>query len=127
VLHPEWPDIDEACDTVAREQPAVFASVPSFYRRLAALPDSRLEPFRGVRYFLSGGERIPEQLASVVAGTGGELLSIYGMSETFGVCMVTPRGLPARRAPGNPWAAWKCASRATRIRRRRRKRLAYSG
>jgi 3-hydroxybenzoate/4-hydroxybenzoate---CoA ligase len=103
VLHPEWPDIDEACDTVAREQPAVFASVPSFYRRLAALPERRLEPFRGVRYFLSGGERIPESLAERwLQATGGELLSIYGMSETFAVCMVTPRGLAGAARPGKP-------------------------
>lgn len=103
VLHAEWPEIDEACETVARERPAVFASVPSFYRRLAALPDERLEPFRRVRYFLSGGERIPEQLAKRwMQATGGELLSIYGMSETFGVCMVTPRGLPGPARPGKP-------------------------
>ena len=103
VLHPEWPEIDEACDTVAREQPAVFASVPSFYRRLAALPDERLEPFRRVRHFLSGGERIPEPLAERwMQATGGELLSIYGMSETFGVCMVTPCGHPGLARPGKP-------------------------
>jgi benzoate-CoA ligase len=103
VMHAEWPDIDEACETVAREQPAVFASVPSFYRRLAALADEQLEPFRRVRYFLSGGERIPEQLAKRwMQATGGELLSIYGMSETFGVCMVTPRGLPGLARPGKP-------------------------
>jgi 3-hydroxybenzoate/4-hydroxybenzoate---CoA ligase len=103
VLHPDWPDVDEACEIVARERPAVFASVPSFYRRLAALPDRKLEPFRTVRHFLSGGERIPEPLAvRWMQATGGELLSIYGMSETFGVCMVTPRGLAGAARPGKP-------------------------
>ena len=103
VLYPEWPDLDEACAIVEREQPAVFASVPSFYRRLAALSDQQLKPFRGVRYFLSGGERIPEALAERwMQATGGELLSIYGMSETFAVCMVTPRGLPGRARAGKP-------------------------
>ena len=103
VLHPEWPDVDEACEAVARERPVVFASVPSFYRRLAALPDHRLEPFRAVRHFLSGGERIPEQLVERWRqATGGELLSIYGMSETFGVCMVTPLGLAGPARPGKP-------------------------
>jgi benzoate-CoA ligase len=103
VLYPEWPDIDEACAIVARERPAVFASVPSFYRRLAALADQRLEPFRSVRYFLSGGERIPEALAERwKQATGGELLSIYGMSETFAVCMVTPCGLSSLARPGKP-------------------------
>jgi benzoate-CoA ligase len=34
--------------------------------------------------------------------TGGELLSIYGMSETFCVCMVTPRGLAGAARPGRP-------------------------
>src|SRR4029078_6355149 len=63
---------------------------------------ARLAPFRAVRSFLSGGERIPESLAERwMQATGGELLSIYGMSATFGVCMVTPRRLPgpARLAP----------------------------
>ena len=103
VLHPDWPEIDAVCEIVSRERPAVFASVPSFYRRLAALPDAKLEPFRAVRHFLSGGERIPESLAvHWMQATGGELLSIYGMSETFGVCMVTPRGLASAARPGKP-------------------------
>ena len=103
VLHPDWPEIDDAIELVARERPALFASVPSFYRRLASLSDEALEPFRTVRHFLSGGERIPEPLAERWKRvTGGELLSIYGMSETFCVCMVTPRGLPGLARPGKP-------------------------
>jgi len=105
VLHPDWPEVSDALALVARERPALFASVPSFYRRLAALSDAELEPFRHVRYFLSGGERIPESLAERwKKATGGELLSIYGMSETFCVCMVTPRGLPGPARPGKPLA-----------------------
>ncbi|MGH8675342.1 MAG: AMP-binding protein [Burkholderiales bacterium] len=103
VLHPDWPDIGDACEIVSRERPSVFASVPSFYRRLAGLTDPQLEPFRSVRYFLSGGERIPEQLAERwKQATAGELLSIYGMTETFGVCMVTPPGLARAARPGKP-------------------------
>jgi len=105
VLHPEWPEIGDVCAIVARERPAVFATVPSFYRRLAALPDRELEPFRAVRYFLSGGERLPERLVERWReATGGEMFSIYGMSETFCVCMVTPRGLPGAARPGRPLA-----------------------
>ncbi|HEX5612936.1 MAG TPA: AMP-binding protein [Burkholderiales bacterium] len=105
VLHPDWPEIADAVRLVDEERPTLFASVPSFYRRLAALPDSELEPFRHVRYFLSGGERIPESLAARwKQATGGELLSIYGMSETFCVCMVTPRGLAGLARPGKPLA-----------------------
>lgn len=105
VLHPDWPDIDDAIRLVAEERPALFASVPSFYRRLAARPDSELEPLRHVRHFLSGGERIPEPLAARwKQAAGGELLSIYGMSETFCVCMVTPPGLARLARPGKPLA-----------------------
>jgi len=103
VLHSDWPEIGDVCAIVARERPAVFASVPSFYRRLAALSDRELEPFRAVRHFLSGGERLPEPLVDRwLQATGGELLSIYGMSETFCVCMVTPRGLGGTARPGKP-------------------------
>ena len=105
VLHPDWPEIGEVCAVVARERPAVFASVPSFYRRLAALPERELESFRAVRYFLSGGERLPEKLVEHwTRVTGGEMFSIYGMSETFCVCMVTPRSLPGAARPGKPLA-----------------------
>lgn len=101
----DWPDPDSATEVVARHRPAAFFSVPTFYRRLLAQPAARLEPFRAVRHFVAGGERLPvpilEQWRQAV---GGEILNLYGMSETFCACMVTPPGTSNGPRSGRPLA-----------------------
>jgi benzoate-CoA ligase len=75
------------------------------YRSLLALGSARLEPMRAVRRFVAAGERLP---ASLVAqwreATGGEILSLYGMSETFCACMITPPGTSDGTRTGKPIA-----------------------
>jgi acyl-coenzyme A synthetase/AMP-(fatty) acid ligase len=93
LLDPEWPEAEPVLERVAREQPAAFFSVPTFYRRLLALGAGRLVPFQRVRRFVAAGERLPVPvLEAWRAATGGEILSLYGMSETFCACIVTPPG-----------------------------------
>jgi 3-hydroxybenzoate/4-hydroxybenzoate---CoA ligase len=93
VLHADAVDPRSASQIVARHSPCAFFSVPSFYRRLLELDTSALEPFRNVRHFVAAGERLPAQvLDRWHAATGGEILSLYGMSETFCVAMMTPPG-----------------------------------
>jgi benzoate-CoA ligase len=68
-------------------------SVPTIYRRLLAEPRERLRPFGAMRRFVAGGERLSRQLvANWREATGGELLNLYGMSETFCACIMTPPG-----------------------------------
>ncbi len=99
----EWPEAEMALAIVARHRPAAFFSVPSFYRRLLALPAQRLEPFRGVRRFVAAGERLPRQLIEQWRkAVGGEILSLYGMSETFCACMITPPGTSNGARTGRP-------------------------
>src|SRR5439155_13689682 len=63
------------------------------YRRLLAEPHERLAPFREMRRFVAGGERLSRQLVERWRkAVGGELLNLYGMSETFCACMMTPPG-----------------------------------
>jgi len=105
ILEPDWPDAEGALAHVARHQPAAFFSVPTFYRRLLALGAARLAPFRGVRRFVAAGERLPAQLVEQWrAATGGEILSLYGMSETFCACIVTPPGTSNGARTGKPLA-----------------------
>jgi benzoate-CoA ligase len=93
ILEPDWPDAEAALACVERQRPDAFFSVPTFYRRLLALGAARLAPFRGVRRFVGAGEKVPAPLIEEWrAATGGEILSLYGMSETFCACMVTPPG-----------------------------------
>jgi benzoate-CoA ligase len=105
ILEPEWPDAETVLALAARHRPASFFSVPTFYRNLLALGAARLEPLRGVRRFVAAGERLPAPLvAQWRAATGGEILSLYGMSETFTACMITPPGSSNGARTGRPLA-----------------------
>ncbi len=93
VLHTDWSDVLHVCELVREHRPVAFFSVPSFYRRLLALGAEALAPFACVRHCFAAGERLPEAMVTQwQAAVGVEILSIYGMSETFCVVMVTPVG-----------------------------------
>ncbi len=84
VIQPGVPDPETVARQVAALQPTVLFTVPTFYRRLLALDEAALRPFRTLAYPMAGGERIPDELARRWrAAVGTELLSIYGASETF--------------------------------------------
>ncbi len=103
ILHPDWADVDQIHALVARHQPTAVFSVPTFYRRLLALPEGRLAPFRDVRHYVSAGERLPGPvLEGWRKATGREILSAYGMSETFCVAMATPPGASGAQRSGRP-------------------------
>jgi acyl-coenzyme A synthetase/AMP-(fatty) acid ligase len=105
VLHADAVDVTSATGIVARHKPSAFFSVPSFYRRLLALPEAALAPFAAIRHFVAAGERLPAQvLEQWRAVTGGEILSLYGMSETFCVTMMTPPGGASPGRTGLPLA-----------------------
>ncbi len=105
LLDPAWPEAEAVLERVAREEPAAFFSVPTFYRRLLALGAARLAPFRRVRRFVAAGERLPAAvLKAWRVATGGEILSLYGMSETFCACIVTPPGTSDGSRTGAPLA-----------------------
>ena len=105
ILHPDWAEAEPVAALVERHAPAAFFSVPTFYRRLLGLPREKLAAFGRVRHFVAAGERLPapviEQWRSA---TGRELLSLYGMSETFCVCVMTPPGTSIAPRTGKPLA-----------------------
>lgn len=105
ILNPDWPDIEPVADLVAQHAPTAFFSVPSFYRRLLALPPERLAAFRSVRCFVSAGERMPAPvLEQWRRATGHSILGVYGMSETFCVCLATAPGQTTALRTGRPLA-----------------------
>jgi benzoate-CoA ligase len=105
VLHPGWPDVDAIIELVARHRPAAFFSVPTVFRRLLAEPPERLAPFTAVRRFVAAGERLSRQLVEHwKRALGAELLNLYGMSETFCACMMTPPGASDGVRTGVPFA-----------------------
>jgi benzoate-CoA ligase len=103
VLYPEWPEADSVLEVAVRHRPAALFSVPTLYRRLLAQPSARLAPLRAVRRFVAGGERISAPLfAQWREAVGGEILSLYGMSETFLACVVTAPGTSDGARTGRP-------------------------
>jgi benzoate-CoA ligase len=91
IISADWPESDTVLGVVSRHRPAALFSVPTVYRRLLAEPRERLEPFRAVRRFVAAGERLSTKLVEQWRqATGAELLNLYGMSETFCACIVTP-------------------------------------
>jgi len=105
VLYPDWPDGAAVIELVERHRPAAMFSVPTIYRRLLAEPGARLAPFGAVRRFVAGGERLSKQLVDRWRkAVGGELLNLYGMSETFCACMMTPPGSSDGLRTGVPLA-----------------------
>ena len=91
ILCAEWSETDAVIELVERHRPAALFSVPTVYRRLLAEPRPRLEAFRGVRRFIAAGERLsPKLVDQWRSAVGAELLNLYGMSETFCACIVTP-------------------------------------
>jgi benzoate-CoA ligase len=124
VISEDWPEPAEVAARVARWRPRVFATVPTFFRRLLALEDAALAPFRRVRVSITGGERLPLAIERRWReATGGEILTIYGSSETFcnalanlpgrtrsGTCGVPLDGVELRLEgadrPGEPGMLW---------------------
>jgi 3-hydroxybenzoate/4-hydroxybenzoate---CoA ligase len=89
----DWPDADAVLAVVSAHKPRLLFSVPTVYRRLLAEPPQRLAALRTLDYCIAAGERLSPQLVQQWrASTGVELLSLYGMSETFCACLVTPPG-----------------------------------
>ena len=103
ILCADWPETDAVIELVERHRPAALFSVPTVYRRLLAAPRPRLEAFRVVRRFVAAGERLsPKLVAQWRSAVGGELLNLYGMSETFCACIVTPPRSSDGRRTGLP-------------------------
>jgi len=103
VLCADWPDTQAVVDLVSRHRPAALFSVPTIYRRLLAEAPERLAAFTGVRRFVAGGERLSVQLQTQwKTAIGAEILNLYGMSETFCACIVTPPGTSDGLRTGKP-------------------------
>lgn len=104
ILSADWPDAEAVIGIVERHRPHAIFSVPTIYRRLLGESRARLESFREVRHFVAGGERLSPQLVQQwQAAVGGELLNLYGMSEAFCACIMTPPGTSDGMRTGKPF------------------------
>jgi len=84
ILNEEWPEPETIAAQVEKYRPGVFFTVPTFFRRLLALPKERLAAFSSIPINATGGERLPDAILRQWRTTvGTEILVCYGMSETF--------------------------------------------
>jgi benzoate-CoA ligase len=102
ILCADWPEPEPVLRIAEQHRPDAMFSVPTVYRRLLA--EKRIgEVMRRVRRFVAAGERLSPQLVSQWRqATGGELLNLYGMSEAFCACIVTPPGTSNGERTGLP-------------------------
>jgi benzoate-CoA ligase len=99
VLLERWATERTVAETMERFKPSVLLSVPAVYHRLleAGLPQT--PSFRGLRYFVSAGERLPPQIWNAwEAASGHPILDGLGCSEL--VYMVIGN-TPTQRKPGS--------------------------
>jgi len=93
ILNEGWPEPEAILEQARRHRPTIFLTVPTFFRRLLALPKDALAPLAAARVNLTGGERFPEALAAQWQATvGTEIIVVYGMSETFCPAMANAPG-----------------------------------
>ena len=93
VIHAGWPDAAAIGEAVRRERPTVMLSVPTMYRNLLHEGVATDPAFRGVRHYVSAGEKLPEAVFEAwVDATGVPILEGYGTSETVFLAIAnTPR------------------------------------
>jgi 3-hydroxybenzoate/4-hydroxybenzoate---CoA ligase len=104
VLAGEASDAQALVALIERHRPVAVFSVPTVYRRLLTEPPALQAALRGVRHFIAAGERLSPQLVERWrAALGGELLNLYGMSETFCACMMTRPGTSDGLRTGEPF------------------------
>lgn len=103
VVCADWPDAEAVLGVAKAHHPRLLFSVPTVYRRLLAEPAARLAALRTLGHCVAAGERLSPQLVQQWrSATGVELLSLYGMSETFCACLVTPPGTSDGLRTGAP-------------------------
>ncbi len=99
ILNEGWPEPEAIVAQVAQHRPSVFFTVPTFFRRLLALPAGQLRAFADTPINITGGERLPDAILRQWRETvGTDILVAYGMSETFCNAM---SNLPDRKRDGS--------------------------
>ncbi len=103
ILNEGWPEPEAILAQARAHRPTIFLTVPTFFRRLLALPAAELAPLAGVRANLTGGERFPDAVAAKWReAVGTEVLVVYGMSETFTPVMASAPGGRRAASCGGP-------------------------
>jgi len=118
ILDREWATPNRVVEMVVRHQPTAAFIVPTLYLKL--LQAGLAPQLKGVRHFVSAGEKLPPAIRSAwLEATGRGIVDGYGTSETnflmlydpdgTGVLRPSPRAEVSWRQPpssGNPTRIW---------------------
>lgn len=84
IVAPGWPDPENVLATVDRHRPTILFSTPVMYRNLLREGAANSAGMRGVRHFVSAGEKLPENIAQQWADNFGvPICEGIGASETI--------------------------------------------
>jgi long-chain acyl-CoA synthetase len=90
VLIPKF-DLDLVLDAIRKHKPTLFPGVPPIYQQLAAAPESKKAGVGNIRTSVSGAMKLNRTTVEAFrAGTGGQLVQGYGMTECSPVIMANP-------------------------------------
>lgn len=107
IVAPGWPEPARILEVIERQHPTVMFSTPVMYRNLLREGASATPAMRGIRHFLSAGEKLPESLyARWLEVCGKPIIDGIGASETVFLFLVNSA---REQRPGScgkrvPWA-----------------------
>ncbi len=84
IVAPGWPDPENVLATIDRQRPTILFSTPVMYRNLLREGAANSAGLRGVRHFVSAGEKLPENIAQQwLDNFGIPICEGIGASETI--------------------------------------------
>ncbi|GAA4607592.1 long-chain fatty acid--CoA ligase [Actinoallomurus liliacearum] len=90
VLIPRF-DLQLVLDAMHKHRPTLFPGVPPLFQQLAAAPEAKKAGAGAIRTCVSGAMRLARTTVDAFkAGTGGQVVQGYGMTETSPVVMANP-------------------------------------
>jgi len=90
LLPPPWKP-EELIATMARHRPTALFLVPTLLRRMLALPDAALAPFRALRLLISSGAPLhPREREAVCARLSPQYFEYYASTEGGGITVLAP-------------------------------------
>jgi benzoate-CoA ligase len=107
IVAPGWPEPARVLEVIERQRPTVLFSTPVMYRNLLREGARATPAMRGIRHFLSAGEKLPESLyARWLEMCGKPIIDGIGASETIFLFLVNTA---REQRPGScgkrvPWA-----------------------